>query len=305
MLNKVKKLFTQPDAALRKIWRFFSPFVKDDKTYLSVMYFLAHGEKMNWENPTKFNEKLNWLKLWSKDKDFDKYVDKYAVREYVKQKIGEEYLIPCLGVWEKIEDIDYKSLPEKYVLKTTHDSGGIAIVNGVPTSEQLQKLKKHLTKNYFWGGREYPYLNVHPRIIAEKFMVDESGCDLKDYKFFCFNGEPQIMYLASERFKSKGQKAKYDFFDMDLKHLPVRSKGHKQNPSCAYPVIHNFHKMVELAKILSEGFPFIRIDFYNINGKVYFGEMTFFHGDAVEPLEPKEWNLKFGEMINLPNAKIE
>lgn len=300
VVKRIEKLIEHPDAALRKVWRLLSPFIKDDRLYLSVMYYLAHGHKMNWVTPKTFNEKLNWLKLWSKGKGFERYVDKYAVREYVSHIIGEKYLIPCLGVWDSLKKIDFDNLPPKYVLKTTHDSGGVVIVERRPTEEQIQKLNNHLSKNYFWGGREYPYLNVPPRIVAEEYMVDESGWDLKDYKFFCFNGEPKILFLASERFKTKDGKAKFDYFDMNLKHLDVKSKGHLQNLNNLHPNIPNFSLMQDLARKLSEGFPFIRIDFYNINGHVYFGEMTFFHDDAVVPLKPKEWNLKFGQMIELP-----
>ena len=300
MSSKIKKLFCHPDAALRKAWRMMSPLVSSDRLYLSVMYFLAHRQRMNWENPRTFNEKLNWLKLWSKNRGFEKYVDKYGVREYVASTIGIQYLIPILGVWDRMEEIDFSTLPDRYVLKTTHDSGGVVIVDGRPTDRQLRKLREHLSKNYFWIGREYPYQKVKPRIIAEQFMVDESGWDLKDYKFFCFDGEPKILFLASERFKEKDGKAKFDYFDMELHHLPVKSKGHEQNMENTHPEVPNFKLMTDLARKLSKGFPFIRIDFYNINGKVYFGEMTFFHDDATVPLQPREWNIKFGDMIQLP-----
>lgn len=300
-MNIIKKLIKHPDAALLKVWRKVSRLIPGDRFYISGLYFISHRRRMPWKNPVTFNEKLNWLKLWSKDKDFGKYVDKYTVREHVATKIGENYLIPCLGVWDSVEDIDFDSLPDKYVLKTTHDSSGVVIVhNSRPDKEQIAKLKSHLKRDYFWNGREFPYHNLKPRIIAEKYMVDESGWDLKDYKIFCFNGEPEILFLASERFKSKNSKPKFDYFDMELNHLPISSKGHANNESNLKPIIPNFEKMKELAAALSAGFPFIRIDFYNINGDIYFGEMTFFHDDGVVPLHPAEWNKRLGDMITLP-----
>ncbi len=300
-MNNLSKIAKHPDNGLRRLWRNLSPYIPNDRFYLSVMYFLSHGSLMDWKNPKTFNQKLNWLKLWSKDKGFEKYVDKYEVRNHVREAIGDEYLIPLLGVWDSVDDIDFAKLPKDYVLKNTHDSGGVVIVkDGMITDEGLKKLKDHQKKNYFWNGREYPYLKAKPRIVAEQYMVDESGWDLKDYKFFCFDGKPEILFLASERFKTKGGKAKFDYFDMNLNHLPFHSKGHEQNLENLHPQVPNFELMKELAAKLSKGFPFIRVDFYNINGKVYFGELTFFHDDATVPLKPKKWNRILGDMIRLP-----
>lgn len=307
VLSKIKKGIKNPNIVIRKVWMKCTRFIPNDKIYLSVVHFLSHGKKMNWNDPRTFNEKTQWLKLWSKGKGFEKYVDKYEIREYVRQKLGEEYLIPLLGVWNTYDEIDFDSLPDDFVLKTTHDSGGIVIVKGKNIPDSARSfLNKRLRKNYFYGEREYPYKGVTPRIIAEKLMVDESGWDLKDYKFFCFNGEPRILFLASERFKSKGSKAKFDYFDMDLCCMPFISKGHQSSytPGEKHAPIPGFEEMKALAKKLSQGFPFVRVDFYNINGKVYFGEMTFFHDAGVVPFIPNEWDLKLGEMIDLPQETI-
>ncbi len=303
LLTKVKKGFCQPNLLMRKLWQASSRLIHDDKLYLSVSYRLSHGKAMNWEAPSTFNEKITWLKLWSKGRGFERYVDKYEVRKYVTEQIGEEYLIPLLGVWDKFEDIDFSTLPENYVLKTTHDSGGVVIVKGKMPNGAGKFLSGRMRYNYFYRGREYPYRNVVPRIVAEQYMVDESGWDLKDYKFFCFNGVPRILFLAAERFKTKGGKAKFDYFDMNLERLPFSSRGHDKayEYGARHEPIPGFENMVKLAGKLSQGFPFIRIDFYDVNGRVYFGEMTFFHDDGLVPFEPAEWDLKLGEMIELPS----
>lgn len=301
-VSKIKKGLRNPNLAIRKLWQASTRLIKDDKLYLSVIHRLSHGEKMDWEHPRTFNEKTQWLKLWSKGKGFEKYVDKYEIRKYVAQTIGEEYLIPLLGVWDSYDDIEFDRLPKEYVLKTTHDSGGVVIVKGKVPDHARKFLSKRLRKNYFYGDREYPYKNVKPRIIAEKLMVDESGWDLKDYKFFCFNGEPKILFLASERFKAKGEKAKFDYFDMNLRRLPFSSLGHHSAYQAGeqHDPIPGFEEMVNLARKLSQGFPFIRVDFYDVNGKIYFGELTFFHDAGIVPFTPKEWDLKLGDMIELP-----
>ena len=302
--NKIYKAIYNPNLILRKVWQKSSRLIKNDKIYLSVNFFLSHKKKMHWDNPKTFNEKTTWLKLWSKNKGFEKYVDKYEVRKFIAEKIGEEYLVPIYGVWDSYDDIDFRSLPDKYVLKTTHDSGGVKIITGQPTESTRKFFTRHMASNYFLKGREYPYKKVAPRIMAEKFMVDESCGDLKDYKFFCFNGEPRILFLASERFKDKNKKAKFDYFDIDRKKLPFESFGHESlyKPGDVLPDIPEYDEMLRIAKILSTGFPFIRIDFYNINGKIYVGEMTFFHDDGVVPFSPKEWDYRLGEMITLPES---
>lgn len=300
--GKIKKGLKRPNIVLLKLWQRSSRLITNDRLYLSVAYFMSHLRRIRWKQPVTFNEKTMWLKLWSKGRGFELYVDKYEVRSYVAGKIGEKYLIPILGVWDSLDEIDFSLLPENYVLKTTHDSGGVAIVHGSLTPESRHLLKKHLRFNYFYRGREYPYKNTRPRIIAEQLMVDESGWDLKDYKIFCFNGEPKILFTASERFRTKGGKAKFDYFDMDLVRLPFSSAGHEAayHTGEKHPPIAGFEEMKSLARKLSEGFPFIRIDFYDINGRVYFGEMTFFHDDGMVPILPYEWDVRLGEMISLP-----
>ncbi len=270
---------------------FSSPF------YLKVLYYLRNKEKLNLENPRTFNEKINWLKLHvNVTSQCTMMVDKYEVRNLIKEKIGEQHLIPLLGVWNTFDEIDFDKLPNEFVLKTTHDSGGVVICKDkkqLNIPEARKKLTKHLHYNYYWRGREIPYKNVKPRIIAEKMMVDESGTQLKDYKFFCFNGKPTMLFLASDRFSKGG--VKFTYYDMDLNILPVKSEGHERD--LTPPVVPNWEEMKILAGILSEGFPHLRVDFYNICGNIYFGELTFHHDSGIVPFEPKEWEYKLGDMI--------
>lgn len=265
--------------------------------YLKVLYFIRNKTILNLKNPATFNEKINWMKLHvNVTSQCTMLVDKYEVRNYIKEKIGEKYLIPLLGVWNSFEEINFDELPKEFVLKTTHDSGGIVICKDkrkMNYSKTNKLLTKHLKYNYYWYGREIPYKNVPPRIIAEKLMKDESGTQLKDYKIFCFNGKPTILFLASDRFSESG--VKFTYYDMDLNLLPIKSEGHERD--LTPPIVPNWEDMKRLAGILSSGFPHLRVDFYNINGKIYFGELTFHHDSGIVPIVPKEWEYKLGEMI--------
>ena len=269
--------------------------------YLKGLYLLRNKKILNLKNPKSFNEKINWLKLHvNVTPQCTMMVDKYAVRDYIKDKIGEQYLIPLLGVWNTFDEIDFEKLPNQFVLKTTHDSGGVVVCKDkskLNVSEARKKLTKHLHYNYFWYGREIPYRDVPPRIIAEQYMIDKKSNDLPDYKIFCFDGKPEILFYASERFNKEGHPPYFTYYDMDLNILPIRSDGHQNDPN---PVmVENWEEMKHLAGILSAGFPHLRVDFYNINGKIYFGELTFHHDSGIVPIEPKEWEYKLGEMINI------
>lgn len=277
-----------------------SRYIKNDKLYLKLMYFFVHHEILDFHNPTNYTQKIQCLKLLNNTDICTKMVDKYEVRKLISKTIGEKYLIPLLGVWDNFEDIDFDKLPDKFVLKTTHDSGGVIICKDKSCfnfDNAKRILQKKLSKNYFWNGREYPYKNVKPRIIAEKYMVDESGVELKDYKFFCFSGEPKLVFLASSRFI---QKVPYfDFFDaVTRKRLPIIAEGH-QNSSIDTLQVENYDEMLRLARDLSKDFIHLRVDFYNINGRVYFGEFTFHHDGGFVPFRPAKWNKILGDYINL------
>ena len=274
-----------------------------DKAYIKLEYFRRLHKFPNLKNPKTFNEKLQWLKLYDRKPIYTTMVDKYEAKKYVADIIGEEYIIPTIGAWDKFEDIDFDALPDQFVLKCTHDSGGLAICRDkskFDIKKARNKINKSLKRNYYWANREWPYKDVKPRIIAEKYMVDESGYELKDYKFFCFNGEMKLLFVAKDR-GLETEETKFDFFDEDFNHLPL-TNGHP-NSEPPYFKPDNFDEMKELAEKLSENIPQLRVDFYNINGKIYFGELTFFHWSGLMPFDPPEWDLKIGEFIKLPEKK--
>lgn len=268
-----------------------------DECYLKIQFRLALKEKLNLENPKTYNEKIQWLKLHDRKPEYTMMVDKYAVRDYIKSKIGEEHIIPLVGgPWNSFEEIDFDRLPEQFVLKCNHDSGGLVICTDkskLDIQKARKKINKSMKRNFFWATREWPYKDVKPCIIAEKYMVDESGYELKDYKLFCFDGEPKVMFIATDR----NTDTRFDFYDMDFNHLPF-TNGHP----CADKHIdkpETFEEMIRLAKVLSKGIPQVRVDFYQINGRVYFGELTFSHWSGMVPFEPKEWDKKMGDFISI------
>ncbi len=272
-----------------------------DKTYIKLKYYSRMGRFPDLKNPKTFNEKLQWLKLYNRRPEYTRMVDKYEAKKYVAEIIGEEYIIPTLGVWDKFDDIDFAALPDQFVLKCTHDSGGLVICRDkskLDIDAARKKIEKCLKENYYWQGREWPYKNVKPRIIAEKFMVDESGYDLKDYKFLTFDGEIKMFFV--ERDRAKGHNGHtVDFFDADFNHIPMTVDGYPYTDPPYYKP-ENFDKMVEFASKLSSGIPHLRVDFYNVNGKIYFGEMTFFQASGTIHFSPESWDQTLGDWIKLP-----
>lgn len=269
-----------------------------DEIFLKIMFRLKIGFWPNLKNPKTFNEKIQWLKLHDRNPLYTRLVDKYEVRQYVKDVIGEEFLIPLLGVWNNFDDIDFDALPDQFVLKCTHDSGGLVICKDkskLDISVAKKKINACMKRNYYWVLREWPYKNVKPRIIAEKYMEDEPGKGLKDYKFFCFDGIVKGLFVATDR---EAHQTKFDFFDENFNHLPIK-QHYPNNTEASLVKPAGFDQMKMLAAKLTAGFPQCRADFYDINGKVYFGELTFSHFSGLEPLEPKEWDDKFGEMIEM------
>lgn len=271
-----------------------------DKAYLTIQYRCLCGESINWSNPQTFKEKLQWLKVHDHNPEYTKMVDKYEAKKYVASIIGEDYIIPTLGIWNSVDDIDWDSLPSQFVLKCTHDSGGLVVCRDKSKLDKetaIKKLKKSFKVNFYYSTREWPYKNVKPRVLAEKYMKDSSG-ELIDYKFFCFNGEPKAIEIISDRLNPTTD-TKYDFFDINFNHLDLRN-GH---PNATKPVLKpaGFEQMKELARKLSKNIPHVRVDFYDINGHVYFGELTFYHGGGMGIFDPNEWNYKFGQWLTLPN----
>ena len=295
-MSKLLKMIKDPRCLLRRMLAAGNFEWMEDKAYLKLMYYAHFGKKLDLENPKTFNEKLQWLKLYDRKPEYSRMVDKYEAKHYVAEKLGEEYIIPTLGLWDRFDDIDFDTLPDQFVLKCTHDSGGLVIVKD---KEKLDKaaakktIEKSLETNYFYSGREWPYKDVKPRIIAEVFQ----GEDLKDYKLFCFGGKPEITLVCSERFTETGLCE--DFFDGDWNHLPLRRPNHGNNAgSIGKPAA--FVQMKMFAEKLSRDIPFLRVDFYEIDGHLYFGEMTFYPASGMEGFTPSAWDLKLGDMITLP-----
>lgn len=296
----MKNLFgwiRDPRLFLWFIWRKCSRLIKSDELYLKVYYRLRMREKLDLKNPITFNQKIQWLKIHNKDKKYRQLVDKYEVRKIIQEIIGNEYLIPLLGVWDRFDDIDFEKLPNEFVLKPNHISGSVVICRG-KENFNFKKAKKILSKalkrNYYYAGRETPYKNVRARIIAEKYMVDESGEELKDYKFFCFNGVAKLLYIASERNKGR---TKFNFYDINFNPLPFTNAHGRSDRQFVKP--ENFDKMISLAEKLSAGFAHVRVDLYNVSGEIYFGEYTFHHMGGIFPFKPKEWDKRLGDMIEL------
>lgn len=267
-----------------------------DEPYLKLMYRLRMGKRLDLKKPKSYNEKLQWLKLHDRKPEYTRMVDKYEAKKYVASIIGEEYIIPTLGVWDRFEDIDFDALPDQFVLKCTHDSGGLVICRDkskLDLEAARKKINTSLKTNFYWVGREWPYKNVKPRIIAEAYLQDETGeknC-LTDYKVFCFNGVPRVMYVS----KDKDEEPHTDFFDMDFHRLPIRMRDPNSEILPEKP--QQFEKMKELAARLSNGLPHLRVDFYEVKGQLYLGELTFYHSSGFREVKPEEWNRKLGDWI--------
>lgn len=272
-----------------------------DRIYLKILYKRIMGKPLNLKNPQTFNEKIQWLKLYDRNPLYTTMVDKYEAKKYVANIIGEEYIIPTLGVWDKFDEIDFDSLPEQFVLKCTHDSGGLVIVrdkNSFDKAAAKEKINSCLNNNFYWQGREWPYKNVKPRIIAEQYMEDSSTQELRDYKFFTFDGVPKALFIATER--NGEEETKFDFFDIDFKHLPF-TNGHP-NAEIRPAKPETFEQMKNLASELSKKIPQLRVDFYEVNGKTYFGELTLSHWSGLKRFDPDEWDSIFGSWIKLPDT---
>ena len=275
-----------------------------DKLYLQLLFYGYMGKRLNLKKPQTFNEKLQWLKLYDRRPEYTTMVDKYAVKKYVADIIGEEYIIPTLGVWDNFDDIDFNSLPNKFVLKTTHGGGnsGVVICKDKSIFDKKAakaKLNRSLGQCIYKNFREWPYKNVPKRIIAEKYIEDEA-VELRDYKFFCFNGIVKALLITADR-RKKGEELKLDFFDNKFNRLPLKQWYPNTSSHIEEPI--GFENMKTLASKIAKDIPHARIDFYNINGQIYFGEITFYHFGGLAPFQPHCYDLIFGSWIKLPNQK--
>lgn len=282
-----------------------------DKLYLSLRYRCQMGHWINWKNPKTFTEKLQWLKVYDYKPEYTKMVDKLAVKDYVASRIGEEYIIPTLGVWDRVEDIDWDSLSDQFVLKTTHGGGGggVVVCSDKTHFDKAKAIKKLLTSMHSNAGKTYrerPYLNVPRKIIAEKFMaertakVNTKNSDLPDYKFFCFNGKVKCFKIDFGRFVEHHA----NYYSPKGKLLPFGEKGLEPDPNHIEIMPENLNDMISIAEKLSKGFKFLRVDLYNVKGKIYFGELTFYPAAGMGAFIPEEWDEKLGGMLNLDNHHV-
>ena len=302
-MNKIIKYIKKPSNVLLYLMnKNFFKWIPDEK-YITIKYKLEMNQKLNLKEPKTFNEKLQWLKLYDRKPEYTKMVDKYEAKKYVANIIGKKYIIPTLGVWDKFEDIEFDKLPKQFVLKPTHTSGNVFICKDKEkiNYKQLRKMiNKWLKRDYYLVHREWPYKNIKPKIIAEQYMVDDSGMKLKDYKFFCFNGIAQTILVCSNR---NGSFKNTNFYDINWNLQPFTREKHKNsNEQIKKP--KNLDEMITVAEKLSKDIPFVRVDLYEINGKVYFGELTFYPSSGFEGFEPEEWDKKLGDMLELPTKNI-
>lgn len=299
----VRKLFryiSHPVKILNRVISILSSrldFIGDKTFILFRARINGFKYKMNLDNPQTFNEKLNWLKIHYREEKLTMMVDKYAVKEYVAKIIGDQYVVPCYGVYNSFDEIDFAKLPNKFVLKATNDSSGAIICKNKESfnkNKANKRLSKSLHNNFYWPFREWGYYKVHPQIIADQFLDDHSGHELTDYKFWCFNGEPRIMYITNKAFDIFE-----NFYDMDFNPIHINHGFKRHEPEFEKP--KNWDLMKELARKLSHNIPFVRVDFFNIDGKVYFGEYTLYDWAAMQPFESYEQDLELGNLIQLPN----
>lgn len=281
-----------------KLIRYSSYFVSDE-LYLKMLFKHRVGYSLNLDNPRTFCEKLQWLKLNDKHLEYTKMVDKVAAKDYVASVIGNEYIIPTYGVWDNVDAIEWAKLPKQFVIKVSHDSGGVVICRDksrLDINHAKKKLQKGWNRNFYNFTKEYPYRNVKPRVIAEKLLVDEGHIDLPDYKFFCFNGKPKFCQVIRDR----NTKETIDFYDMEWKHQEFYGLNPVARPG-AVPVARPvpLEEICDCCKKLAAGIPFLRVDFYVVNNKPYFGELTFFPLSGLGCFTPRDWDLSLGEMIML------
>lgn len=288
----------------------FNYFVKlgftnylSDKRFLEKKYEFNFKKRLNVNDISTFNEKLQWLKLYDRKPEYTTMVDKYKVREYISKTLGDQYLIPLLGVWDNSDDINFDTLPDKFVLKCNHNSGlGMCICkdkNSLDINKVKKELRRGLKQDYYLTGREWPYKNVQRKIIAEQFMKSDEG-GLTDYKVHCFNGVPKLILVCKDRFTKTGLTE--DFFDVEWNHLDIkRPKQNNSSTPIAKP--NELDEILKLSAKLSKNIPFLRTDFYIIEGKVYFSELTFYPASGFEKFEPEKWDEILGEWLVLPDKE--
>ena len=303
-MTKIKKIihyiFCEPRKFLLAILYRIAPIIPD-RLYLKWLFRLTMRRKLNLDNPQTFSEKLQWLKLYNRKPEYTQMVDKYGAKQYVSERIGEEYIIPTLGVWDSFDEIEFEKLPNQFVLKTTHGGGNTGVVickdkNTFDKSSARKCLNASLKSSIYTRLREWPYKNVKPRIIAEQYISDDENNDLPDYKFFCFNGEPKLCQVI----RNRNTYETIDFYDDNWTHMPfVGLNSFAPNGINSVLKPYLIEEMLDISKKISEGIPFVRIDLYFVKNKVFFGEITFFPASGIGSFRPEEWNKILGSWIRL------
>lgn len=293
-----RRIIFQRNYVREQVLFLFSNFFSDEK-FLKLLFPLKTGYKLNLVSPKTFNEKMQWLKLYDRKLEYSKMVDKYEAKKYVANIIGEEHIIPTLALYDEVNEINFDALPNQFVLKCTHNSGGLVICTDkskLDFKEAKRKLNQSLEKNYYNRNREWPYKNVKARIIAEQYIEDESGWQLKDYKIFCFNGEPKFIEVDYDRYV----KHKLNVYDLDWNFMDFYMTS-PNDKDVIIPKPKQLEKMLDYARKLSAGVTFLRVDLYSIGDKIYFGELTFHPGSGMIDFHPKEYDRKLGDMLIIPN----
>lgn len=294
MINKIKKIILHPSLILYYLdW--YKIIKLPDKYYLKLKYFVELNRWPNFDNPTRYTEKLQLLKLYDRKEKYTELVDKYMFKKIITKKIGKEHVIPLIGVYDKFDEIDFSKLPNSFVIKCNHDSGGFIICRNKKDfniSKARKKINKCLRRNFYYQSREWPYKNIKRKIIVEKYMTDHSSDALTDYKFFCFNGEPKIMYISHDDSATPTT----DFFDMDFNKIDLHFRDQNSIQPPQKPLF--FEEMKEYSRILSKNIPNVRVDFYIINNQVYVGEITFYHLGGMFEFHPDKYDEIFGSYID-------
>ena len=274
----------------------------DDERYLKMLYRARIGRPLDLENPRTFNEKLQWLKLHDRNPLYTTLVDKAEVKPWVAERIGWEHVVPTLGVWDSFDEVDFDALPERFVLKCTHDSGGLAICRDRSTFDMRaakRKIERSLSRNFYWSGREWPYKDVKPRVLAEEYL-DAGGPDITDYKFYCFHGEPRFLYVSQGL--EDHSTARISFLSLDWEFEPFHREDYA--PFETLPSKPgSFDEMQRLACVLANDIPFVRVDFYDQGSRALFSEMTFSPCSGMMPFTPREYDAEVGAMLDIAPFK--
>lgn len=304
MINKIKKFLGDPYYVLGNYMMKHCPKLMPDRYFLKVKWKRCMGYELALDCPETFNEKLQWLKLYDRKPIYTTMVDKLRAKQWIADRIGEQYVIPTLAVYDSVDKIDLDMLPDKFVLKCNHDCGSVVICKDKSTFDidlAKKKLGEALKKNYYWNSREWPYKNVKRCVFAEKYLEEQGMEAPADYKFYCFAGEPRLFYVTSD--KGGDLPVRQDFFDIKGSHLEIQDKHYSNNPKMVPNLPMDLAEMVVLCRQLSDGIPHLRVDFYELNKTIYIGELTLYEAAGFCEFKPDKYNKILGDWIKLPTDK--